>query len=114
MAQAAKIISSASGQDIKYVDVDREEWVKGVVASGIPAAYGEVLRKLSKTIADNYGSRPTQDVHTVTGREPIPVLPHLACSTFALHIRKEKQKEHMFSSGAFHCIQFPFPCLASR
>jgi hypothetical protein len=72
MAQAAKIISSASGQDIKYVDVDREEWVKGVVASGIPAAYGEVLRKLSKTIADNYGSRPTQDVHTVTGREPIP------------------------------------------
>ena len=48
---------------------------------------------------------------------PIPgilVLPHLACSTIALLLRKEKQKEHMFSSGAFHCMQFPFPCQASR
>jgi len=48
---------------------------------------------------------------------PVPdkmVLPHLACSTIELLVRKEKQKEHMFSSGAFHCIQFPFPCVASR
>jgi aryl-alcohol dehydrogenase-like predicted oxidoreductase len=48
---------------------------------------------------------------------PIPgilVLPHLACSTIALLLRKEKQKEHMFSSGAFPCLQCPFPCQASR
>src|SRR5260370_41380172 len=102
MAQAAKIISSASGQDIKYVDVDREERVKGVVASGIPAANGEVLRKLSKAIADNYGSRPTQDVHTVPGRDPIAGLPHLTCSTVALPSGNEKQRYHMVSSGAFH------------
>ncbi|GHO80471.1 NmrA family protein [Ktedonobacter sp. SOSP1-85] len=71
MSQAAKSISSASGQDIKYVDVNREDWVKGVVASGIPAAYGEVLKKLTQTIADKNGSKPTQDVQKVIGRNPI-------------------------------------------
>jgi hypothetical protein len=29
------------------------------------------------------------------------VLPHFTCSTFASPVRKEKQKEHMFASGAF-------------
>jgi hypothetical protein len=42
------------------------------------------------------------------------VLPHLACSTIASLVRKEKQKEHMFSSGAFHCIQFLFLYPVSR
>ncbi len=34
---------------------------------------------------------------------------HLSCSTFAPLVRKEKQNEHMSSTGAFHCIPFPFP-----
>lgn len=42
-----------------------------MLAAGVPAAYGEMLRMLSETIAYGHGSRPNNDVQNVTGMPPI-------------------------------------------
>jgi hypothetical protein len=58
------------GQPIRHVDVDRRAWVDSVVASGVPAEYGDMLRFLTETIASGAGSRPNDDVQRVTGTPP--------------------------------------------
>jgi len=70
LTEAAKIISEVTGQTITHVDIDRDEWVAGAVAGGVPAEYGVVLRMLTETIASGRGSRPTSDVEKVTGTAP--------------------------------------------
>jgi uncharacterized protein YbjT (DUF2867 family) len=70
LAEAAKIISDVTGQAISHLDIDRDEWVAGAVASGVPAEYGEVLRTLTDTIASGHGSRPNSDVEKATGTAP--------------------------------------------
>jgi uncharacterized protein YbjT (DUF2867 family) len=70
LADAAKIISHVTGQAISHLDIDRDEWVAGAVASGVPAEYGEVLRTLTDTIASGHGSRPNNDVAKATGTAP--------------------------------------------
>jgi uncharacterized protein YbjT (DUF2867 family) len=70
ISEAAKIISDVSGQVIDYTDIDRDEWVAGAVAGGIPAAYGAVLGVLTETIASGRGSRPGHDIEKATGALP--------------------------------------------
>jgi uncharacterized protein YbjT (DUF2867 family) len=70
VSQAADIIGSVTGQPVRHVDIDRRSWVDGVIASGVPAEYGEVLRMLTETIASGRGSRPNDDVEKVTGAPP--------------------------------------------
>jgi uncharacterized protein YbjT (DUF2867 family) len=70
LADAATIISKATGQTIAHVDLDRDTWVAGAVAGGIPADYGAVLRMLAETISTGHGSRPNDDVAKVTGVAP--------------------------------------------
>jgi uncharacterized protein YbjT (DUF2867 family) len=70
LTEAAKIISEVSGETTAHVDIDRDQWVADVVAGGVPAAYGVVLRTLTETIASGRGSRPTTDVEKVTGAVP--------------------------------------------
>jgi uncharacterized protein YbjT (DUF2867 family) len=62
------LISEATGQAIVHLDVDREDWIAGLVASGMPAVYGAVLRPLTETVASGNGSRPNGLVEQVTGR----------------------------------------------
>jgi uncharacterized protein YbjT (DUF2867 family) len=69
--QAAQIISAAAGRTIAYRDTDRAEWVEAMVRSGVPAAYGEVLRTLTETIASGRGARPNGDVLAATGAVPV-------------------------------------------
>jgi uncharacterized protein YbjT (DUF2867 family) len=69
--QAAQIISAAAGRTIAYRDTDRAEWVEAMVRSGVPAAYGEVLRTLTETIASGRGARPNGDVLAATGAAPV-------------------------------------------
>jgi uncharacterized protein YbjT (DUF2867 family) len=71
IAEAAKIISDVSGQAIDHTDIDRDEWVAGAVAGGVPAEYGAVLSVLTETIASGHGSRPNSDVEKVTGAAPV-------------------------------------------
>jgi uncharacterized protein YbjT (DUF2867 family) len=71
--QAARLISTAVGRRISYRDVDRDTWIKSMTAAGVPNEYAEVLRALTETIANGHGSRPNDDVLTVTGTQPIPL-----------------------------------------
>ena len=68
--EAANIIGRVTGQSIRHVNIDRQAWVDGVIASGIPAEYGEMLQMLTDTVASDRGSRPNDDIQTVTGRPP--------------------------------------------
>ena len=70
IAEAAKIISDASGQVIDYSDIDRDAWIAGAVAGGVPAEYGAVLSALTETIASGHGSRPSNDIEKATGAPP--------------------------------------------
>ncbi len=70
LSRQATIISQVTGQTIAHVDLDRDAWVIGAVASGIPAEYGAVLRMLTETIASGRGSRPNSDVEKATGVAP--------------------------------------------
>jgi hypothetical protein len=53
-----------------YTDIDRDEWVAGAVAEGVPAEYGTVLSVLTETIASGHGSRPSNDIEKATGAPP--------------------------------------------
>jgi uncharacterized protein YbjT (DUF2867 family) len=71
VSAAADIIADVSGQPTKHNNIDRGAWVDTTVAAGVPAAYGDVLRTLTETVASGHGSRPNRDVENVTGRPPI-------------------------------------------
>lgn len=66
VAQAAAIIGEESGLRISHVDLDREAWIAGAIANGIPSEYGPVLRQLTQTIASGHGSRPNGTVEKIT------------------------------------------------
>ena len=71
VSDAADIIADVTGQPAQHNHIDREKWIDQTVAAGVPAAYGEVLRMLTETVASGHGSRPNNDVQNVTGRPPI-------------------------------------------
>jgi uncharacterized protein YbjT (DUF2867 family) len=70
VSEAADIIGSVTGRPVRHVDIDRSSWVEGVIASGVPAEYGEMLQMLTETIASGRGSRPNDDVEKLTGAPP--------------------------------------------
>ncbi|GAA2512026.1 NmrA family NAD(P)-binding protein [Winogradskya humida] len=70
-AQVAAIISEVTGSPVRYQDIDRAAWIGAVVATGfVPADYGVVLDWQTSTVESGNGSRPTDDVYKVTGRQP--------------------------------------------
>jgi uncharacterized protein YbjT (DUF2867 family) len=83
VGEAAAIISSAVGRTITYRDVDRDDWIRAMVASGIPAEYGEVVRTLTATVASGDGAQPNDDILTVTGSAPISFAEFAARTTAA-------------------------------
>jgi uncharacterized protein YbjT (DUF2867 family) len=70
VSEAADIIGRVTGRPVRHVDIDRLSWVDRVIASGVPAEYGEMLQMLTETIASGHGSRPNGDVEKVTGVPP--------------------------------------------
>jgi uncharacterized protein YbjT (DUF2867 family) len=70
VSDAADVIADVIGRPATHNDIDRNAWIDGTVATGVPAEYGEMLRTLTETIASGHGSRPTNDVRSVTGRPP--------------------------------------------
>jgi uncharacterized protein YbjT (DUF2867 family) len=71
VSDAAEVIADIIGRPAKHNDIDRDAWIDGSVAAGVPAEYGEMLRMLTETIASGRGSRPNNDVQNVTGVLPI-------------------------------------------
>jgi uncharacterized protein YbjT (DUF2867 family) len=70
VAEAAAIISDEAGKTIKHVDLERDAWIAGAIANGVPPEYGAVLRQLTETIANGHGSRPNGIVEKITGTPP--------------------------------------------
>ncbi len=71
VSEAAEIIADVTGKPVKHNDIDRDVWIQGSVAAGVPAEYGKMLRMLTETIASGKGSRPNDNVQKVTGVPPI-------------------------------------------
>jgi len=71
MAEAAAMISAATGRTITYRDIDREQWIAAMVSTGVPAEYAQVLRPLTATVASGNGARPNSDILDVTGKAPV-------------------------------------------
>ena len=71
VSEAAEVIAGVTGKPVKHNDIDRDVWIQGSVAAGVPAEYGEMLRMLTETIASGMGSRPNDNVQKVTGAPPI-------------------------------------------
>jgi uncharacterized protein YbjT (DUF2867 family) len=71
VSEAAEVIAGINGKPVKHNDIDRDVWIQGIVAAGVPAEYGEMLRMLTETIAFGMGSRPNDSVQKVTGAPPI-------------------------------------------
>jgi uncharacterized protein YbjT (DUF2867 family) len=70
VSDAADIIADVTGLPTKHHDIDRQAWVDGAVAAGVPADYGQTLRKLTETVASGHGSRPNRDVQNATRVPP--------------------------------------------
>jgi uncharacterized protein YbjT (DUF2867 family) len=70
VGEAADIIGSVTGRPVRHVDIDRRAWVESLIASGVPAEYGEILQMLTETIASGLGARPNDDIEKVTGAPP--------------------------------------------
>lgn len=70
VAEAAALISEATGQAITHLDLDRDAWIAGAIANGVPAEYEAVLRPLTETVESGSGSRPNGIVEQITGTPP--------------------------------------------
>jgi uncharacterized protein YbjT (DUF2867 family) len=71
VSDAADVIADVIGRPAKHDNIDRDAWIDGTVAAGVPAEYGDMLRMLTETVASGRGSRPNDDVQNVTGVPPI-------------------------------------------
>jgi uncharacterized protein YbjT (DUF2867 family) len=71
VSEAAEVIAGVTGRPVEHHDIDRDAWIDGCVAAGVPPAYGEMLRMLTETIASGMGTRPNDSVQEVTGTAPI-------------------------------------------
>ena len=71
VGEAAEIIADVTGTPVTHNDIDRDVWIDGVVAAGVPAEYGDTLRILTETVASGKGSRPNDTVEKVAGTPPI-------------------------------------------
>jgi uncharacterized protein YbjT (DUF2867 family) len=71
VSEAAEVIADVTGKPMTHDDIDRDVWIQGSVAAGVPADYGEMLRQLTETIASGNGSRSNDNVERVTGAPPI-------------------------------------------
>jgi uncharacterized protein YbjT (DUF2867 family) len=70
VGDAADIIGRVVGRRVRHVDVDRRSWIDGVIASGVPPEYAEMLQILIETVASGCGSQPKGDIERVTGAPP--------------------------------------------
>jgi uncharacterized protein YbjT (DUF2867 family) len=71
VGEVADTIAGLTGRPVTHHDVDRDVWVDGAVAAGfVPADYAVMLRWLTGAVISGKGSRPNDDVETVTGRPP--------------------------------------------
>jgi hypothetical protein len=67
VSEAAALINEATGQTITHLDLDRDAWIAGAIANGVPAEYEAVLRPLTETVESGNGLHPNGMVEQITG-----------------------------------------------
>jgi uncharacterized protein YbjT (DUF2867 family) len=67
-AEAAELISAASGRPVRFEPVTREDCTARMIADGVPAEEAEGLTDLFARILDGRNAHVTDDVRRVTGR----------------------------------------------
>lgn len=69
-AEAAAILTQASGKAIGFTDITPEAMLQGLVAAGLPKDYAEFLVLILGFFKAGYAERTTDAVQQVTGRAP--------------------------------------------
>jgi len=70
VAQAADVLSKASGRAIRYVDVPEAAARAGMAAAGMPAVFLEAMMEMHALCKAGYLKGVTNTVETVLGRKP--------------------------------------------
>ncbi|NKI39973.1 NAD(P)H-binding protein [Streptomyces physcomitrii] len=70
LAEAAALLSEASGREIRYVPVDHQEYVDELVSYEVPADYALFVADLVAQIRDNHNTATTPTVERILGRPP--------------------------------------------
>lgn len=69
-ADAARLVSEATGKTVKYVPATDEGFVALLTGAGVPAAYAEFLASIFHPVRQGWTAAVTQDVKTLTGKPP--------------------------------------------
>ena len=67
-AEVAQRIGAASGREVRYAEITREDWMRGATEAGVPDEYAGLLAGLLEVIRAGHGAQPTNVVSEVTGR----------------------------------------------
>ncbi len=65
---AAAVLSTHAGREVRHVDLPVDEWVAGAVANGLPADYAGMLGAIFALIKDGNDAEVSDGVHRALGR----------------------------------------------
>jgi len=68
--EVCELISEAMGKKIKYVEIKPKEFKKDMIDSGVKEAIAEAFTELFKVIREGAYDIVTDDIYTVTDRQP--------------------------------------------
>lgn len=67
----ARAISSATGREVTYQDIDPEALKAGLVGAGLPEDYARFMLMIFGFLREGYNSATNDNVKKIIGREPI-------------------------------------------
>ncbi|MEV7599141.1 SDR family oxidoreductase [Kitasatospora sp. NPDC089797] len=70
LAEAADVITAATGRTVRHLDVTAEDFTAGLVAQGTPPEIAAVLTGLLLNIRDGHGTDVSDGVERALGRPP--------------------------------------------
>lgn len=70
-AEAAKILSDATGKTITYTPITDDAFIATLTSVGLPAEYAQMLASIFAPVRAGYTAVVTGDVTELTGRQPI-------------------------------------------
>lgn len=70
-AEAAALLSSATGSAIRFEDIAPAQMLDQLLAAGLPRPYAEFLIVILGALKEGYAARTTDAVKLITGRAPI-------------------------------------------
>jgi uncharacterized protein YbjT (DUF2867 family) len=72
-AEAAEVIGEETGRAVQHVDVPAEQLASGMAQAGVPEWLARDVAALQTVYAGGGGDAVTDDVRTLTGRDPRPL-----------------------------------------